>query len=148
MSYTLLMASKYKLERKELDVVRYVRESLATWYPVFEKAGFEINVELNLFKNKTWMVDPIWLDRIIDNVLQNVLRHARSGRYVEVRTESTDTYDAFIIKDRGKGMKSESSEKGAGIGLSIVDMMVKGMNLELEIESSEHGTTIKIKKNK
>lgn len=94
------------------------------------------------------MVDPIWLGRVVDNLLQNVLRHAKSGGYVCVRTESTDRYDAIVISDRGKGMKNESHEAGAGIGLSIVDMMVKGMKLDWDIESSEYGTTIKIKKYK
>jgi len=146
MSYTLLMASKYKFEQKEIDVVRYVRESLASWYPVFEREGFEIDIDLDAFENNKWIVDPIWLGRIIDNLLQNILRHARSGKYIGVKTESTSQFDAFVIMDRGKGMKNESNEKGAGIGLSIVDMMVKGMDLDWDMESSEKGTTIKIKK--
>ncbi|MGP0689680.1 HAMP domain-containing sensor histidine kinase [Priestia aryabhattai] len=148
MSYTLLMASKYKIERKEIDVVRYVRECLASWYPAFEKQEFEIEVELYPLENNKWLVDPVWLGRIIDNLLQNVIRHARSGQYIKVKTESADRYEAFVIIDRGKGMKNASNEKGAGIGLSIVDMMVKGMELEWDIESGEHGTIIKIKKYK
>lgn len=146
MSYTLLMASRYKLERKDVDVIRYVRECLATWYQVFEKEGFDIEVELQPFNPPTWFIDPTWLSRIIDNLLQNVLRHARSGRYIQVKTESTSKYDAFLIIDRGQGMQQVSNEKGAGIGLSIVDMMVKGMDLHWEISSTEHGTMIKIMK--
>jgi len=144
MSYTLLMASKYKVDWKDIDVIRYVRECLALWYPAFEKEGFEIEVKLLPFKNSKWTVDPIWLGRILDNLLQNVLRHAKSGRYICVKTESTDQYDAIVVSDKGKGMKGISNEAGAGIGLSIVDMMVKGMELYWEIKSSEHGTTIKI----
>ncbi|MEI5908504.1 HAMP domain-containing sensor histidine kinase [Bacillus spongiae] len=146
MSYSLLMASKYKCDRKAIDVVRFVRKSLASWYPVFEKAGFEIDIELNVFKETKWLVDPIWLGRILDNLFQNVVRHARSGQYIGVKTESKDNIDSLIIIDRGKGMNDESNEKGAGIGLSIVDMMVKGMDLDWDIESSEQGTTITIKK--
>lgn len=146
MSYTLLMASKYQYERKEVDVVRYVRECLASWYPVFEREGFEIDIELNSFEKNKWAIDPAWFGRIIDNLLQNILRHARSGQYIGVQTESTKQYDAFVISDRGKGMKNESSEKGAGIGLSIVDRMVKEMDLDWDIMSNEHGTTIQIKK--
>lgn len=144
MSYTLLMASKYKLERKEVDVVRYVRECLATWYPVFEKEGFAVEVELSPFENQ-WKIDPIWLGRILDNLFQNVLRHAKSGKFIGIKTESTNQYDVIVITDRGKGMTNVSPEKGAGIGLSIVDMMVKGMDLDWDIETSEHGTTVKIK---
>lgn len=42
MSYTLLMASKYKFESKEIDVIRYVRESLALWYPVLKKRDLKL----------------------------------------------------------------------------------------------------------
>lgn len=148
MSYTLLMASKYKFESKEMDVVRYVKECLALWYPVFEKEGFEVDVHLVPFEQNNWRIDPIWLGSILDNLLQNVLRHAKNGAYVCVKTETTDQYDAIVISDRGKGMKNESDEAGAGIGLSIVDMMVKGMKLDWDMESSENGTTIKLKKYK
>ncbi|MGE7942124.1 HAMP domain-containing sensor histidine kinase [Lysinibacillus xylanilyticus] len=145
MSYTLLMASKYKFEQKEINVIRFVREQMTTWYPLFEKEGFEIDIEVHPFEKNEWQVDPIWLGRIFDNLFQNVLRHANSGKYIGVETESTEHYDAFIIKDRGNGMKNESDAKGAGIGLSIVDIMVEGMDLDWDIESSESGTKIKIK---
>ncbi|MEQ6354779.1 HAMP domain-containing sensor histidine kinase [Lysinibacillus sp. M3] len=145
MSYTLLMASKYKFEPKEINIIRFVREQMTTWYSVFEKEGFEIDIELHLFEKNEWQVDPIWLGRIFDNLFQNILRHASSGKYIGVETESTEHYDAFIIKDHGNGMKNESDAKGAGIGLSIVDIMVNGMNLDWDIESSESGTKIKIK---
>lgn len=148
MSYTLLMASKYKYNPQEIDVIRFVRESLASWYPVFEKEGFQIEIELQSFKEKIWVVDPVWLGRILDNLFQNVLRHGKCGRSITVRTESTNQYDVIVIMDRGKGMNNGSHEKGAGIGLSIVDMMVKGMKLDWEIDSSGHGTAIKIKKYK
>lgn len=148
MSYTLLMASKFNYNPKEIDVIRFIREHLASWYSVFEKEGFEVEVELEAFHNNHWVVDTMWLGRIFDNLYQNVLRHAKSGRSIHVKTESTDQYDAVIVSDRGKGMKHGSNEKGAGIGLSIVDMMVKGMKLDWDIESNEHGTVIKIKKYK
>lgn len=145
MSYTLLMASKYKFEAKEINVIRFVREQMTTWYSVFEKEGFEIDIELHSFEKNEWQVDPIWLGRIFDNLFQNILRHASSGKYIGGETESTEHYDAIIIKDHGNGMKNESDAKGAGIGLSIVDIMVNGMNLDWDIESSESGTKIKIK---
>ncbi len=143
MSYTLLMASKHKQELTELDAVRFVRESMASWYPVFEKESFEVIIELEPFQEK-WQADPVWLSRIFDNILQNVLRHAKDGLYLEVATESTDEYDAIVFIDNGKGLKNSSNEKGAGIGLSIVDMMVKGMKLEWDIDSGDEGTSIKI----
>lgn len=148
MSYTLLMASKYKFETKEVEIVRFVREFIAVWYPVFEKDGFEIDVDLQPFEINKWIIDPIWLGSILDNLLQNVVRHASNGQYIGMKTQSNRKYDAIVISDRGKGMQNESNEKGAGIGLSIVDMMIKGMSLDWEIDSSIQGTTIKIIKYK
>ncbi|MDF2036982.1 HAMP domain-containing sensor histidine kinase [Cytobacillus oceanisediminis] len=144
MSYTLLMASKHKQELTELDAVRFVREIMASWYPVFEKEGFEVVIELEPFEEK-WLADPMWLGRIFDNILQNVLRHAKDGLYLEVATESTDEYDAIVFIDRGKGLNNSSNEKGAGIGLSIIDLMVKGMKLDWEMESGVKGTAIRIR---
>lgn len=146
MSYTLLMSKKYKFEPKEMDIQRFVRESIATWYPVFEKEGFEIDVALEKMEQKYWLIDPIWFERILDNLFQNIIRHAKSGLYVGVKSEVTAEYDAIVVTDHGKGMKNESSEKGARIGLSIVDLMVKNMQLDWEIESDTNGTTIKIKR--
>lgn len=146
MSYTLLMASKYKFEPKDINVIRFVREHLTTWYPVFEREGFTIDIELQPFEPVEWRVDPLWLGRVFDNIFQNVLRHASSGKYISVKTESTECYTAFIVEDHGQGMKNESNAKGAGIGLSIVDVMIKGMHLEWDIHSDHSGTKIIIKK--
>ncbi|UOQ49682.1 HAMP domain-containing histidine kinase [Gracilibacillus caseinilyticus] len=148
MSYTLLMASKYKLDLQEIDIVRFTRECIASWYPVFEKEDFDIEADIQDFENNRWLVDPIWLNRIYDNLFQNVLRHAKHGKYVAIRLESADNYDAIVISDHGKGMIEDSEQQGAGIGLSIVDKMVKGMDLEWDIDSNEQGTTIKIKRYK
>ncbi|MEG0385970.1 MAG: HAMP domain-containing sensor histidine kinase [Solibacillus sp.] len=148
MSYTLLMASKYKFEPNETNVIRFAREHMTTWYPVFEKEGFEIDVAFHSFEDNNWLVDPVWLGRIFDNFFQNVLRHASSGQYIGVKTESTQYYDAFVISDCGKGMNNESDAKGAGIGLSIVDIMVKEMELDWDITSTESGTIIKIIRSK
>ncbi|WP_341302482.1 HAMP domain-containing sensor histidine kinase [Lysinibacillus sp. FSL H8-0500] len=146
MSYTLLMASRFSYQPQEIDIVRFMREHLATWYPVFEKEGFLIDIDLIAFIDNKWIVDKIWIGRILDNLLQNVLRHAKEGRYIQVKTISSEKYDAIVLTDRGRGMKHLSNEKGAGIGLSIVDMMVKGMDLEWTITTSENGTSVEIKK--
>lgn len=150
MSYTLLIASKYQKDIKEVDIIRHVRQCLATWFPVFEKEGFEVNIDMEPFQQKMWEIDPLWFSRIIDNLLQNVLRHAQDGKYLSIQTRSTENYDAFIITDKGKGMQENTSEKGEGIGLSIVDMMIKGMELDWQIDSTKHGTTISLirRKNK
>jgi signal transduction histidine kinase len=130
-----------KQERK--DVLRLLRESAAAWYPVWEKETFEIDIDLEadpLF----WMVDEVWFRRILDNLFQNIVRHASSGLYVGISTESRNGQRVISITDHGRGIQSPSDYKGAGLGLSIVDLLMKHMELEWDMESTGDGTSIVI----
>ncbi|PHA00117.1 two-component sensor histidine kinase [Bacillus pseudomycoides] len=141
LSYTLLSAGKYTLQQKETDIIRLTRTSAAGWFPVFEKEGFEVEVRLSE-KALMWNIDPHWFTRILDNLFQNAVRHAKAGRYVGISLEELDGRTAIVIEDKGPGMDSISNEKGAGIGLSIVSLMLQEMNLEWKITSSTNGTRI------
>ncbi|MFF2448288.1 histidine kinase dimerization/phospho-acceptor domain-containing protein [Neobacillus sp. NPDC058068] len=141
LSYTLISAGKYTLQRKETDMIRFIRESMAGWYPVFEKEGFKVDVYLPE-KAMIWNIDPHWFMRIIDNLFQNVLRHAKSGRYVGVRIVDFEGKTAILIEDKGPGLDVIADKKGAGIGLSIVSLMLQEMQLDWKITSSTKGTQI------
>ncbi|MFZ7943455.1 MULTISPECIES: sensor histidine kinase [Bacillaceae] len=146
LSYTLLSARKYTLQRKEIDIIRFIRESMAGWYPVFEKKGFKVDVSLPE-KALIWTIDPHWFMRILDNLYQNVVRHANSGLYVSVRIVDYDGKTAILIEDRGPGLDVTTDKKGAGIGLSIVSLMLQEMQLGWEITSSSKGTQIYLYEN-
>ncbi|MEC0245306.1 HAMP domain-containing sensor histidine kinase [Paenibacillus chitinolyticus] len=141
LSYTLLSAGKYPLQRTEIDVARLARTSAAAWYPVFEEEGMAMDVGVPEHP-VYWKADPQWMSRILDNLFQNVLRHAKSGGYIGLRTEERDGRTALVIEDKGPGMKAPSEEKGAGIGLTIVALMVKEMHLGWDVVSSPEGTAI------
>ncbi|MEK3799504.1 HAMP domain-containing sensor histidine kinase [Peribacillus sp. FSL H8-0477] len=139
MSYTLLSSGKYPFHPERIDAARIVRSSSAAWYPVFEKEGFII--ELDIIDTPIfWTIDPQWFERVLDNVFQNVNRHAVSGKYIGI----TFNHLGLSVSDHGKGMDGQSAAKGAGIGLSIVTMMLKTMKLGLTIKSGESGTMITI----
>lgn len=144
MSHTLLVAGKLPYRPEPTDVVRFVREQLAAWYPMFEKEGLTVEAALEPFAEKMWMVDPSWFGRILDNLFQNVLRHAKEGRYIGLFTESDERHDAIVIRDRGGKADGESAGRGAGLGLSIVDRMVREMRLEWRLEPGETGTAVRI----
>ncbi|TVX86903.1 HAMP domain-containing histidine kinase [Paenibacillus agilis] len=142
LSYTLLSAKRYTFHPQAVDVVRLVRESAAAWYPMWEKHQFEVEVNLPSAPI-TWDVDQMWMKRILDNVYQNVVRHASSGRYIRIEMNQLPNGSSeLVIQDKGPGMKVTSSNKGAGIGLSIIEMMLKEMQLEQEVFSSSNGTTL------
>ncbi|NGP43861.1 HAMP domain-containing histidine kinase [Bacillaceae bacterium SIJ1] len=47
LSYALLSSNKYPFHPSSQDVSRRLRESIADWYPVFEKEGFHIEIILS-----------------------------------------------------------------------------------------------------
>ncbi|ALS25917.1 two-component system sensor histidine kinase [Paenibacillus sp. 32O-W] len=144
MSYTLLAAGKYPYRPERTDMVRLLRTVCANWYPAFENEGFEIELELPE-RGFAWEVDPAWFERVMDNLLQNVLRHAKTGNYLAVRAYRQDGAGVIELEDRGPGMNGVSGDKGAGIGLTIVALMLKEMKLDWDIISGSGGTVIRIR---
>lgn len=136
MDYSLLTANKMRFEPQLERVDRLVNRSVASWYPVFEDAGFI--VELTLDKAE-WLVDSLWLTRIIDNILQNVLRHASAGQYVSI----TVTREAIVVRDKGTEAQTTVT-KGAGIGLTIVELMTSKMSLDFTLTTTTQGATATI----
>lgn len=143
LSYTLLTSGKYPYHPKRTDIVRLVRTSFAGWYPVFENVDFQMELD---FPDKTfhWEVDSQWMERILDNFYQNINRHAKEGKYIGVKVDAI--LQQIIIQDHGAGMNGESTGKGAGIGLSIVSIMLKDMKLDWEVDTGDKGTIITIRK--
>ncbi|MBB4823000.1 signal transduction histidine kinase [Sporosarcina luteola] len=139
-SYTLLTTGKYPFYPEKIDIVRLVRTSFATWYPIFE--NLEFTMELDIPDRQIfWQADPQWFSRILDNLLQNIHRHAADGRYIAIRIQE----ETLMLEDHGPGMKSKSSSQGVGIGLSIVSLMMKEMKLEWNIQTDTNGTKMTIR---
>ncbi|MFB9326901.1 histidine kinase dimerization/phospho-acceptor domain-containing protein [Paenibacillus aurantiacus] len=141
-SYSLLSAGKYPYRPERVDIVRLARTFFIGWYPVFEQAGFEIDLELPE-ETIYWKIDPQWLGRVLDNYCQNALRHARSGRYVRFALHP-EAGGRLVIEDHGPGMSGSSPERGAGLGLSIAALMLKEMELRSDVRTGETGTCITI----
>lgn len=142
LSYTLLTSGKYPFQPTLTDIGRLVRASVAAWYPVFEEKEIQLDVDLPTEETFYWEADPKWMSRVLDNLFQNILRHAAEGKYahivVDVETEQ------IIVADRGPGMDNSSYERGAGIGLSTSNYMLKKMKLKADFTSNENGTRVAI----
>lgn len=143
LAYTLLSAHKYTLHPVPTDMLRLVRTSAASWYPIWEKEGFEVTIHLPEH-SVTWVVDPQWMTRILDNLFQNVVRHAAAGHYVRIAIQEHELTMAIAIEDHGPGMDAASTSKGVGLGLTIVEMMTNEMKLHWEVMSSPEGTVMLI----
>lgn len=141
MSYTLISAGKYPIHLERIDIIEETRFAIAEWYPIFEREDFLMEIDLPEAA-MLWHIDRLWFRRILDNLFQNVLRHAAMGRYIGIRVSQRKDACWLIVEDKGLGMSHDSSHKGAGLGLSIVSLMAEQMNLQHEVISSPQGTIV------
>lgn len=142
LSYTLLTSGKHPFGPVSTDIVRLVRASVAAWYPVFEDKEIQLDVDLPAEETFYWVADPNWMTRVLDNLFQNILRHAAEGKYANIMVDVEK--EQIIIADRGPGLDNSSYERGAGIGLSTCNYMLKKMNLKANFTSNENGTSVAI----
>lgn len=142
LSYTLLTSGKHPFHPTSTDIVRLVRASVAEWYPAFEEKEIQLDVDLPTVKTFYWEADPKWMTRVLDNLFQNILRHAAEGKYTNIVVDVEK--ELIIVTDRGPGMDNSSHEGGAGIGLSAANYMLKKMKLKADFTSNENGTRVAI----
>ncbi|MDR9746251.1 sensor histidine kinase [Paenibacillus taichungensis] len=142
LSYTLLTSGKHPFHPTSTDIVRLVRASVAAWYPAFEEKEILLDVDLPTEKTFYWEADPKWMTRVLDNLFQNILRHAAEGKYTNIVVDVEK--ELIIVADRGPGMDNSSYEGGSGIGLSTSKYMLKKMKLKADITSNFNGTRVAI----
>ncbi|HDR8040765.1 TPA: HAMP domain-containing histidine kinase [Bacillus cereus] len=146
LSYSLLTSKKYPFNPKDINITSLLRKIIASWYNSLEERGFYIDVKIPE-KQIYWYIDQNWFQRIIDNVIQNVIRYASEGNYIGIYISTSDNQETISVIDHGPGFEhSNHSSKGTGIGLSIISLMSKEMDIDWAIDSTYGQTIISFKK--
>jgi two-component system sensor histidine kinase KdpD len=96
--------------------------------------------------------DPVLLERVVENLVSNALRHGRAGvgRPVEVRATPRTSAVVVDVVDHGPGLTSaataapplaasRSADGSTGLGLEIVRRFCVAMGSELELRETEGG---------
>lgn len=109
------------------------------------------------------LVDIDKFQQIMTNLIENAAKYSNEGTKIIVKTDFSSSPDYISIKviDEGIGIKEEDFEKiftkfsrldnpltrkvqGSGLGLYITKTLVKKMNGDIGVKSSENGTTFEI----
>ena len=102
-----------------------------------------------------------WLQRLMDNLITNAVKHNPDGVHVEVRVESRPGGAAIVVADQGVGMdeetrcnlferyyrgtNTEESMDGSGLGMSIAKAIVEAHRGRVCVWSElGRGTTITV----
>ncbi|NMO94457.1 sensor histidine kinase [Paenibacillus lemnae] len=103
-----------------------------------------------------------WLNRLMDNLISNAVKHNPPGITVTVAVKSSADSVSILVKDDGVGMdeetqrnlferyyrgtNTEESMDGSGLGMSIAKAIVDAHRGQVEIQSSPgRGTSIEVR---
>jgi PAS domain S-box-containing protein len=103
------------------------------------------------------LLDRAQLKQAFYNIIKNALEAMRSGGILHLRTEADDAYVTISFIDSGQGIGPEeigqlfkpyftTKQDGTGLGLMIVQRIVREHGGTIEVESNkDRGTTFRVK---
>jgi signal transduction histidine kinase len=148
-----------RLELQPTDLTRLARETVALYADVAEEAG----VRLTLAGEETpvpVVADPTRLRQAFANLVDNAVKYTARGGAAEVSVSATPEAATFRVRDTGRGIPAEAlpriwdrlyrvdpsrSERGLGLGLSLVRAIAQAHGGRVAVESApERGSTFSL----
>jgi len=141
---------KLSMECGPVDIANLAQHTLDTIRPLtWQNNRVELVAELPQGLPPVW-ADPVRLEQILRNLLQNAIHHTPPGGIVVVRAESVESFLRLSVIDTGEGIAPEhlphiwerfyrcqgDSHPGAGLGLALVRELAQAMGGCVGVASS------------
>ena len=150
-----LGSNEFSMNIAEIDLTELTRNILIDWIPIFEdtQVDFTIDIPEQPFRVQ---IDPDGYIRILNNLIQNVISHSHADK-IEIALSEQNRNIKILLSDNGIGIDKEDlkhifdrlykcdkgrSEKGSGLGLSIVHELVEKLNGTIVVDSTPGKGTI------
>ena len=144
-----LGSNEFSMNIAEIDLTELTRNILIDWIPIFEdtQVDFTIDIPEQPFRVQ---IDPDGYMRILNNLIQNVISHSHADK-IEIVLSEQNRNIKILLSDNGIGIGKEDlkhifdrlykcdkgrSEKGSGLGLSIVHELVEKLNGTITADST------------
>ena len=158
LDFSRMQSGKLKMKNGVVDIIAEVQQAYLMYRPKAEKEGKTLRLVLP--KNEESFVDGD-SDRICQvfiNILDNAVKYTETNGKIIIKVENLKKYVKISFSDNGCGIsksdlqhvkekfyKANNEKHGTGIGLAVVDEIIKLHNGLLKIESAENkGTTVEV----
>lgn len=147
MEYRRLMEGAIRPKLERVDLSQLVTQQLFAYYDAFQRAGIDLDVDLS--ENLLLETDSDIFDRIIQNMLSNVLKHGREAASISLKKEG----QKVIFRVKNKVQKPilhldkltnrfysenlSSSEESSGLGLYITQQLVEILGGDLTMQAED-----------
>jgi len=95
-------AGQLKPAREHLNVFDFVHETTARWLTT--AAEKEVNVEVEVPDSGTMLADPSLTRRILDNLIDNAIRHSPTGSRLRIGASRCNGDWSIEVRDQGPGV--------------------------------------------
>ena len=150
-----LNSDEFVLVIDPVEAVELTRNILIDWIPIFEdkQIDYSIDIPEQPFRVR---LDPDAYMRVLNNLIQNVIVHSHADK-INISLSNQDGNMKIVVADNGVGIEKDDlkhiferlykcdkgrSEKGSGLGLSIVHQLVEKMNGTITAESTPGNGTM------
>lgn len=150
-----LNSDEFVLLIDPVEAVELTRNILIDWIPIFEdkQIDYSIDIPEQPFRVR---LDPDAYMRVLNNLIQNVIVHSHADK-INISLSNQDMNMKILVADNGVGIEKDDlkhiferlykcdkgrSEKGSGLGLSIVHQLVEKMNGTITAESTPGNGTM------
>jgi len=148
LAHQLLTLSRLEPQQKyspmTVDLAQLTRDAAERWIPLALERSIDLGFELN---PANVMGDPIWLEELFNNLIDNAIRYTPTGGIVTVRCNGTANQVSWEVEDSGPGIPEEEHERiferfyrldttgvdGCGLGLAIVHEIANNHNASITI---------------
>lgn len=145
------------LALSRMDACEICRESILDFYQLLSRKAFQVEVVLP--QEAVYIQgNREALQRILGNLISNVIRYGSDGNYIGIFLESEEDNVSISVVDKGSGIDSASAEhvfdrlftmedsrnrrvQGNGLGLTIARNLARQLGGELTLESIPHVRT-------
>jgi signal transduction histidine kinase len=137
------------LNRSEVDISELIEEACDLYQPLAEERG--IHIEANIPVQFHLSGDKAKLQCVLSNLLDNAIKYTPSGGKIIVSSEAVNKKIMLSIQDTGIGISPDETSRiferfyradksrsipGAGLGLSLVQAIVRSHGGEIKVSSS------------
>ena len=158
--FTKLSYGKIAMRVSNIDLVKLLSQLLTEFYPNFEEAGLQYELESNV---PALMItaDPNLLARLFENLVNNAIKYGAEGKRIRVKIRGTETQAEVRVINYGKVIPADelplifdkfyrveqsrsSSTGGTGLGLAIAKNIVEMHGGTITVTSDLSGTSFNV----
>ncbi|GAA0180115.1 HAMP domain-containing histidine kinase [Clostridium sediminicola] len=134
------------------------RKNILSFYDILTNRGFEVNINIPE-ENFYALGDEEALDRILNNLISNVIRYGYEGKFLGINLKADNEFVYIDVLDKGKGIDEihkdrvferlytledsrNKSFQGSGLGLTITKRLVEKMDGKISLFSKPYNKTV------